>query len=112
MDQYTSCYDSLPYHYRVRCENHIHANYAVVRIVEFAPCCSGTSICCEWSVHPRHLALRSTRTPPALPSVLSQHSSFSASLNASVQAWPVSFIRRSEEHTSELQSRQYLVCRL
>src|SRR3712207_7687998 len=26
--------------------------------------------------------------------------------------WPSSAVRRSEEHTSELQSRQYLVCRL
>src|SRR3712207_8554460 len=26
--------------------------------------------------------------------------------------WPASASRRSEEHTSELQSRQYLVCRL
>src|SRR3712207_7643360 len=26
--------------------------------------------------------------------------------------WPVRSTRRSEEHTSELQSRQYLVCRL
>src|SRR3712207_7146880 len=28
------------------------------------------------------------------------------------QRWPLSLIGRSEEHTSELQSRQYLVCRL
>src|SRR3712207_8873155 len=27
-------------------------------------------------------------------------------------SWPRSVDRRSEEHTSELQSRQYLVCRL
>src|SRR3712207_7314802 len=27
-------------------------------------------------------------------------------------AYPFSFPKRSEEHTSELQSRQYLVCRL
>ena len=39
------------------------------------------------------LTLRSTRTPPALPSVLSLHSSSSASFSASVQAGPVSFIR-------------------
>src|SRR5215217_8736093 len=26
--------------------------------------------------------------------------------------WPAPRVRRSEEHTSELQSRQYLVCRL
>src|SRR3712207_8413517 len=28
------------------------------------------------------------------------------------QAWPIVRRERSEEHTSELQSRQYLVCRL
>ena len=39
------------------------------------------------------LTLRSTRTPPALPSVLSQHLAISAPLVASVQAGPVSFIR-------------------
>src|SRR3712207_7508711 len=27
-------------------------------------------------------------------------------------AWPLVLVLRSEEHTSELQSRQYLVCRL
>ena len=35
----------------------------------------------------------STRTPPALSSALSQHFAFSASLIASVQAWPVSLVR-------------------
>src|SRR3712207_7978370 len=30
----------------------------------------------------------------------------------SAEGQPVSGVRRSEEHTSELQSRQYLVCRL
>jgi hypothetical protein len=39
------------------------------------------------------LTLRSTRTPPALPSVLSQLFASSASFNASVQVGPVSFIR-------------------
>ena len=39
------------------------------------------------------LTLRSTRTPPALPSALSQHPTSSAPLIASVQAGPVSFIR-------------------
>ncbi len=39
------------------------------------------------------LTLRCTRTPPALPFVLSQHPASSASFSASVQAWPVSFIR-------------------
>jgi len=43
---------------------------------------------------PRHrLTLRSTRTPPALPSALSQHSAISAPFVVSVQAGPVSFLR-------------------
>ena len=39
------------------------------------------------------LTSRSTRTPPALPFVLSQHFAIPAPLVASVQAGPVSFIR-------------------
>jgi hypothetical protein len=39
------------------------------------------------------LTLRSTRTPPALSSVLSLRLASSASFIASVQAGPVSFIR-------------------
>jgi hypothetical protein len=39
------------------------------------------------------LTLSSTRTPPALPSALSQLLAFSAPLCASAQAGPVSFIR-------------------
>jgi len=39
------------------------------------------------------LTLRSSRTPPALPSVLSQHLAISAPFIVSVQAWPLSFIR-------------------
>jgi hypothetical protein len=39
------------------------------------------------------LTFRSSRTPPALPSVLSQHLAISASFIASVQAWPLSFVR-------------------
>jgi len=39
------------------------------------------------------LTLRSTRTPPALPSALSQLPASSALLIVSVQAGPVSFIR-------------------
>ena len=41
----------------------------------------------------RSLTLRSSRTPPALLSVLSQHLAISAPLIASVQAGPLSFIR-------------------
>jgi hypothetical protein len=40
-----------------------------------------------------HLTLRSTRTPPALPSALSLLPASSAPLMASVQAGPVSFTR-------------------
>jgi len=39
------------------------------------------------------LTFRSTRTPPALPSALSHHFASSASLSASVQAGPVTFLR-------------------
>ena len=38
------------------------------------------------------LTLRSSRTPPALPAVLSQHFAISASFRASVQARPVSSV--------------------
>jgi hypothetical protein len=39
------------------------------------------------------LTLRSSRTPPALPSALSQQFANSASFTVPVQAWPLSFIR-------------------
>jgi len=39
------------------------------------------------------LTSRSTRTPPALPSALSQLLAISAPLSASVQVWPVTFVR-------------------
>jgi hypothetical protein len=39
------------------------------------------------------LTPRSSRTPPALPSALCQHFAIPAPLVASVQAWPLSFIR-------------------
>src|SRR3712207_8010819 len=48
----------------------------------------------------------SSRTPPACPPTA--HRSRSATFRRQAPA-PC---RRSEEHTSELQSRQYLVCRL
>jgi hypothetical protein len=41
------------------------------------------------------ITLRSTRTPPALSSALSLVPAFSASLIASAQAGPVSFIRKA-----------------
>jgi len=59
-----------------------------------------TSSLLVYSISPSHkgpghacLTLRSTRTPPALLPALSQLLAFSAPLNASVQAGPVSFIR-------------------
>jgi hypothetical protein len=45
------------------------------------------------SEHPLRLTLRSSRTPPALPSALSQQFAISASFIASVQARPLSLIR-------------------
>ena len=39
------------------------------------------------------LTLRSSRTPPALPSALSQHFAISAPFIVSVQARPLSFLR-------------------
>jgi len=41
----------------------------------------------------RRLTLRSSRTPPALPSALRQYFAISAPLIVSVQAVPLSFIR-------------------
>ena len=46
-----------------------------------------------WRSPNTSLTLRSTRTPPALPSVLSHLPASSAPLIASVQAVPVSFLR-------------------
>src|SRR3712207_7818930 len=37
---------------------------------------------------------------------------FQAGFGGALAGWLVGYARRSEEHTSELQSRQYLVCRL
>src|SRR3712207_7778820 len=46
------------------------------------------------------------------PPTRTTSSIFRASSPASLMACSTGGIRRSEEHTSELQSRQYLVCRL
>src|SRR5947209_10568396 len=51
--------------------------------------------------------LRQTRLHGELPASFGRHD-LRAGRSAGEQAAP----RRSEEHTSELQSRQYLVCRL
>src|SRR3712207_7219402 len=40
------------------------------------------------------------------------YGSLAMAVKAAVERDPVDLIERSEEHTSELQSRQYLVCRL
>src|SRR6476620_12746321 len=51
----------------------------------------------------------------ALPFSMVHHRSASRRSRASRWAWTLwkaASFRRSEEHTSELQSRQYLVCRL
>src|SRR3712207_9072348 len=50
---------------------------------------------------------RARSSPPA-----SERSSTSSSLRSGTGGSPPRSGRRSEEHTSELQSRQYLVCRL
>src|SRR3712207_7925262 len=57
-------------------------------------------------------ASRSSRwATPRTPSTLPRHRSKTAS-NSRRSDLQVFFTIRSEEHTSELQSRQYLVCRL
>src|SRR3712207_6866105 len=48
---------------------------------------------------------RSAAAPPSL-------TPYAADAYAPVEVFDVAFSGRSEEHTSELQSRQYLVCRL
>src|SRR3712207_8657320 len=65
------------------------------------------------SIHNRPLPLRQTHhsgqvVPTAYPAL--PHALLSAPL--SYAHWPPYASGRSEEHTSELQSRQYLVCRL
>src|SRR3712207_7055269 len=63
------------------------------------PICSGTST----TSSPNAAVPASARTPGASP-----RSSGGATRRAGASSQPT----RSEEHTSELQSRQYLVCRL
>src|SRR3712207_7476675 len=60
-----------------------------------------------------------TLPPPVTPANPPEDSASEASEQENTPPEPVSgrhiygdFIKRSEEHTSELQSRQYLVCRL
>ena len=55
-----------------------------------------------YRLHSSRLTLRSSRTPPALPSALSHHLAISAPLIASVQAWPLSFIVRRSTHCPSL----------
>src|SRR3712207_8107198 len=54
-----------------------------------------------------HLLLKGLWVPNAAPAFLACFDALAASYMAGVTWEP-----RSEEHTSELQSRQYLVCRL
>src|SRR3712207_7749061 len=65
-------------------------------------------------------AVERTSSPSESPSMRLLPTAIAASIKArcemdlspGTEAVPVSGPRRSEEHTSELQSRQYLVCRL
>src|SRR3712207_9348844 len=62
---------------------------------------AGSRECRRWSSRGRY-ADRTIRTSPSFPRTQNK-------------CWPTSSrsrVKRSEEHTSELQSRQYLVCRL
>src|SRR3712207_7644363 len=54
------------------------------------------------TTRPSEIDVLTTRSPTRITSPAMSWRSFSATMNAP----------RSEEHTSELQSRQYLVCRL
>src|SRR3712207_8073571 len=49
---------------------------------------------------------------PTIPAISSPGSPEPNTTSRSAQPCPASSLARSEEHTSELQSRQYLVCRL
>src|SRR3712207_8292527 len=71
-----------------------------------------------WAVTLARLAWRLGHPPPPLPVDLPDALKLAARLNhTAFYVWlltmpVVGFVARSEEHTSELQSRQYLVCRL
>src|SRR5690606_6532621 len=52
------------------------------------------------------------RAKPAEPACPPARASSSASASSAVSTWGARFMARSEEHTSELQSRENLVCRL
>src|SRR5258707_5986873 len=51
-------------------------------------------------------------SPTASPAPSRTGPSWSSTRKSRCSRWPVGRRLRSEEHTSELQSRQYLVCRL
>src|SRR3712207_7506093 len=59
---------------------------------------------------PRALAARRARQPRGMADRRARRTQALADWSARQRSWSGS--RRSEEHTSELQSRQYLVCRL
>src|SRR3712207_7089191 len=59
--------------------------------------------------------MRSTRSASGVPSIFRGRSHRRTSSSSSSGIWchdDLKTLARSEEHTSELQSRQYLVCRL
>src|SRR3712207_8580904 len=60
----------------------------------------------------RSLAIDNARLAQELSAAERQLDAILANLDAAVMARDVQGQLRSEEHTSELQSRQYLVCRL
>src|SRR3712207_8595077 len=72
------------------------------------------------TLFPYTTLFRSSHSPPATstsatrsaPSVVASTPSGPCSSSRSTAPVTVARTRRSEEHTSELQSRQYLVCRL
>src|SRR3712207_7618204 len=63
-----------------------------------------------WKMGSNNITMAPRTTPPAV-SIIGVVRTAPASMTACLRGMP-SFSRRSEEHTSELQSRQYLVCRL
>src|SRR5690606_40336969 len=68
--------------------------------------CGGES--CEPSFHVSNAAMRAAISSPSCRSFASAYSAISRAYNSGISA----AVARSEEHTSELQSRENLVCRL
>src|SRR3712207_6878260 len=74
------------------------------------------SFFCEWCGDDRDLhsfpTRRSSDLPPPAPGRPRSHSARARHAHAMDSVSSILSSSRSEEHTSELQSRQYLVCRL